>query len=332
MRSARTAWPFAAMASLALAQVLPMGCSSSGNIAGLTDTGGIRLVVFSSDRNQSVGQFDVMLWDVDEQTFRSVDRLNSPSASDRHPNLSSDGRFIAFQSERGSSQSDIYVYDRVNGTYVDVPGMNTSTPETEPIFTGDGLKLAYTQGSTARRIRLYNGQAKQLIPLPGLDTTGVVWSDEQPGPNQDGSLIAFVSTRNGNPDVFVYNRTQQRVLDLPVLRSGSDDIEPVMSPDGRLVVFSSNRGGGPGGGYDLYMYDFMDSTLRALPAVVNTVSDERHPAISANTNVIVFQSNRTDGLGKWDVWNFERSSNRVGQGAGYSSSADDVDPGVRWPY
>src|SRR6267142_1187560 len=45
------------------------GCSKGGSIAGLQDTGGIHLVVMSSDRNQSTGQYDVLLWDADSYQF-----------------------------------------------------------------------------------------------------------------------------------------------------------------------------------------------------------------------------------------------------------------------
>jgi len=307
------------------------GCSKGGSIAGLQDTGGIHLVVMSSDRNQSTGQYDVLLWDADSYQFRPTGRLNSPAAADRHPNLSPGGRFIAFTSDRGvGTSSDIYVYDRVNDSYVDVPGMNSAEPEIDPIFTGDGLSLAYARGAGVRRVRLYNGQTKQPVALAGLDTTGVSWSDEQPSPNQDASLIALVSTRNGTPDVYVYNRTQKRVLDIAALRSGADDVDPALTPDGLRLVFSSNRAGGTGG-YDLYEYNFADSTLREL-TVANSASDERHPAISVNGGVIMFQSDRAGGQGRWDVWNYERSSGHVGQHDGYDSPADDIEPGLRWPY
>ena len=40
-------------------------------------------------------------------------------------------------------------------------------------------------------------------PLPGLDTSGVAYSDYSPAPNFDGSLIAFVSTRD-DPQGEIY--------------------------------------------------------------------------------------------------------------------------------
>ena len=43
---------------------------------------------------------------------------------------------------------------------------------------------------------------------------------------------------------------------------------------------------------------------------------------------IVFQTNRIDGIGGWDIWNYDRSGGRVG--TGYSSGSDDIEPQLRW--
>ena len=57
-----------------------------------------------------------------------------------------DGRFIAFQINRGGGGGDdIEMYDRARSTFVDLPGLNTGLDETEPVFTGDGLKLCFVR-------------------------------------------------------------------------------------------------------------------------------------------------------------------------------------------
>lgn len=319
--------------SAALAALLALaaaGCSSdSGSVTGSGDAGGTRLVVFASDRGVATGQYDLYVWDADKIEFRDQRGLNTTFA-ERHPTISTDGRFIAFQSDRGLGTSDdIYMYDRYNAGFVSLPGLNTADAEAEPVFTGDGLRLAFAQGVTQRRIRLYDGQSKQLVPLPGLDTTGVAYGDWSPAPNRDGGLIAFVSDRNGTRDVFVYHRYQKRLLDLPQLRSGGNDEDPYLAPNGRFLVFSSDRGGS----YDLYLMEFAvrDTTLTPLTATNTALSDERNPVMSESGNVVVFQSNRADGIGGWDIWNHDRLSGQVGQGPGYSGATADIEPSVRWP-
>jgi Tol biopolymer transport system component len=93
-------------------------------------------------------------------------------------------------------------------------------------------------------------------------------------------------------------------------------------------VLASTRPGGSGG-YDLYLFDLTTRLFIPLPNI-NTVKDERKPSISADGSVIVFQSTRTGGLGKTDIWNYDRLSGSVGQALGESSVADDLDPCVLW--
>jgi Tol biopolymer transport system component len=321
------------------------GCSvaNNGSPTGTGDLAGLRLGVFASDRGHATGQYDIYLWDYDLLAFRAVPGLNYTSA-ERHPSLSSDGRFIAFQTNRGGGAGDdIEIYDRKAQGYVSLPGLNTANDESDPAFTGDGKKLCYAQGaqgSAFRRVKLYDGVTKAPIALPGIDVAGT-YSDYSPAPNFDGSLIAFVSTRNGNPDIFVYDRSRGMVLDGPELRaalvSAGDDVDPSFSTTARFLTFASNRAGSQGG-YDVYLLEFAvtqtrtDTLLRDVSAA-NGVADDRHPSVGDNGNIIVFQSNRGVGQGGWDLWNFDRTNVTVTQlGTGYNSTSDDIEPSIKWPY
>jgi Tol biopolymer transport system component len=327
----------------AIAAALLAGCSVSKGPTGIGDASGFRLGVFASDRGQPNGQYDIFLFDYDALTFKALTGLNS-TAAERHPSLSSDGRFIAFQVNRGTGASDdIVMYDRLltRGAFVDLPGLNTGDSETEPRFTGDGLKLCFVQGTTQRRVRLYDGQTKQLIPLPGLDTTAVTYSDYSPSPNNDGSIIAFVSDRSGNPDIYIYDRTHKAVRGGPkldqALRSGGEDVDPYLTSNGRFLAFSSTRSGTLGA-HDIYLLEMSpsgavpDTALRDI-VIANGSSEDRHPAVNETGYVIVFQSDRTGGQGRWDLLNFNRSNGQLGVGTtDYDSPADDIEPSIKWPY
>src|SRR2546430_2763033 len=113
-----------------------IGCSTKGNLTGFGDVSGNHLVVFASDRGLASGQYDVLLWDFDELSLKALPKLNS-TAAERQPTISSDGRFIAFESDHGTgTQADIYMYDRLRDDFVDLRGLNTADPESEPAFTG----------------------------------------------------------------------------------------------------------------------------------------------------------------------------------------------------
>jgi Tol biopolymer transport system component len=314
---------------------LAFGCGIGKNTTGTGDLTGNRLGVFASDRGQSAGQFDLYLWDYDYTTYHSLGPLNS-TAAERHPSLSSDGRFIAFQVNRGTGTGDdVEMFDRSKNSFIELPGLNGPYDDNEPTFTGDGLKLCYVQRDAVgrRHVRLYDGTTKAPVPLPGLDTTGVSYDDYSPSANRDGSIIAFVTDRAGTPDIYLYDRSRHQILDVPELRSGADDVDPHFSNGGQFLTFSSNRAGGVGG-FDLYLLEFSSfpvDTLLADVHAANSPLDERHPCVSDNGGVIVFQSNRADGLGRIDLWNFDRASGKVGQGSGYSSPSDDIEPSIKWP-
>ena len=326
-------------AFLALA-VLASGCGnatkSSKPVSG--DTGGMHLVVFASDRNRAAGQFDLYLYDLDAQGFRLISGINSPTVPDLHPAISSDGLVIAFESNAGGpTGSDILLYSRSLQQLIALPGVNTVADETEPSFTGDASRMAFTRlVGGKRRIFMVDGLGDTLVPLPGLDTPSTAFGDWAPSPNQSGSKIAFVSDRTGSPQVYVWDAATKSVLNLPLLLSAGNDVDPSLTPDGHYLCFASDRAGGAGG-YDLYLYNLVANTYVTLPTNVNpllsanSASNERHPAISRSGDAIVFESDRSNGLGKIDLWNLRISSSSVGQGTQESSTSDDIAPALLYP-
>lgn len=78
----------------------------------------------------------------------------------------------------------------------------------------------------------------------------------------DGSQIIFAAAQRnepGNSDIVVASATGTGTPQIPV-RSPSDDINPVFSPDGAYLAFSSNRGGA----YNIYIYRVSDGQLFQL--------------------------------------------------------------------
>ena len=316
----------AVAALLALAGAAP-GCGKKNTVA-VGDAGGAHLVVYASDRSQAPGNFDLYLYDLDASGFRLMVGINS-STPELHPTISSDGRFVAFQSDRGAgARSNIYLYDRIAQGFVTPSSVNTPADETEPAFTGDAHRLAFVRVVGGfQRIFVDDGSAHPdtLVALPGLDTTAT-FNDWAPSPNLDASVIAFVSDRNGAPDVFVWQRGLG-VRDIPALRSDSTDIEPSLSGDGRYVFFASNRTGGAGG-LDIWKYDLSAGGLEHLAA--NTAANERAPSSSYDGGVLVFQSDRSGGLGEWDIWNLVVATGTATQGVQESSAGDDIQPSLLW--
>src|SRR5919108_6084772 len=114
-------------------------------------------------------------------------------------------------------------------------------------------------------------------------------NDGEPAPSPDGRKIAFVSTRNGNRELYAMRSdgTNQRRL----TRNDAGDEWPDWSPDGR-IVFQSDRGGD----FDLYVVGADRAGVRRLTYLPG---DERTPAWSPDGSRIAFVGNRA---GSYDLY------------------------------
>ena len=76
---------------------------------------------------------DVFLYDRNASAFVTLSGLNS-TAEDTFPALSSDGRYLAFQSTRSDASgfSHVYLYDRNTSSFVDCPGLNSTYRDAAP--------------------------------------------------------------------------------------------------------------------------------------------------------------------------------------------------------
>lgn len=81
------------------------------------------------------------------------------------------------------------------------------------------------------------------------------------------------------------------------LNSAGEELNPAVSPDGRMLVFQGYRGGGFGDD-DLYLsrrtdYGWGDPKL--LPPPINTTDAEGHPRFSPDGRILFFSSDRGGG-------------------------------------
>jgi Tol biopolymer transport system component len=308
---------------LLFALALP-SCSKK-DTTGVTrcDNEGYDLIAFSSDRGHP-GQYDLYLFDAVQSAYRLLKDLNHPTASDSSPALSADGQLVAFVSARGTSGTDLYVYERLSCGFVSTPGLNGPGDETEPVFTGDTRRLAFVRDTLGhRRIRLVNGGSITYEALPGLDTLAA-FGDWSPAPDRTGDRIAFVSDREGGPHLYLYERAGRRVDSLSALRvPGARDLDPAMTPDGRYLCFASDRPGGRGG-FDLYLFDLTSQSFVSLPGI-NTARDERSPSVGRTCSYIAFQSDSSSSPGR-DVRYYSRAGKIVASPGQLSGTGDDLHP------
>jgi Tol biopolymer transport system component len=123
-------------------------------------------------------------------------------------------------------------------------------------------------------------------------------TEQSPQFSYDGRYLVFASDRNGQREIFLYDRTQGKVLPLPGLnRTRTWQDQPDISADGRYIIYVSEQSGKP----DIWLYD--RETLEAKNLTENLLGESRKPSISGNGRFIAFENNRS---GQWDVMLYDR--------------------------
>lgn len=111
-----------------------------------------------------------------------------------------------------------------------------------------------------------------------------------PTPRGGGERIAFVSSRDGNNEIYLMNTDGSEHTNLT--NHPADDSIPSWSQDGRYIAFESNRNGN----WEIYM---MNADGTNVTRLTDNSTDDRDPEWSPDGTHIVFHSNR-DGF--WGIW------------------------------
>ena len=102
--------------------------------------------------------------------------------------------------------------------------------------------------------------------------------------------IAFASTRDGNPEIYVMDTDRanlQRLTNNP-----HADISPSWSPDGKQIAFTSKRDGHVIDGFATYEIYVMDDDGRNPHNLTNHPEDDLYPSWSPDGKQIAFHSER----------------------------------------
>lgn len=206
------------------------------------------------------------------------------------PSISANGKIMFFAScinmegnygssdRKGYGSCDIFYSENINGKWskpVNVgPPINTQHWETQPSFSSDGKTLYFIRGYISR------GNIRQGdIYMSVLDENGRFSEPVKLGPN--------INTDEDEESVFIH-------------------------PDNQTLYFSS-RGHIGMGGLDIYMSKRQKDGSWG-PAVnlgypINTQNDENSLLVDPSGEIAYFASNRSDGYGGLDIYQFELPQN-----------------------
>jgi len=167
-------------------------------------------------------------------------QLTNGEWDDRNPVVSPDGKYIAFSSNRHGAW-DLYILELRTGGLRRLT--DTLAFEGHPTWSHDGLWLAcevYFEGNFNIWIIPVSGGPSpiQLTSHPAIDLSPS-WDH-----SGDGRRIAFVSYRDGDPDIFIadLDNPDNRFYNLTRTPEIAER-NPAFSPDGSRVAYSINSHG-----------------------------------------------------------------------------------------
>jgi TolB protein len=192
----------------------------------------------------------------------------------------SDAPGVASVAEDGTVTGTGFGHARVTAT---APGGKSATAD---VFVESELLLAGSRGGGGK-LQLYWVDRANLAELRrATPDTGQAMD---PAFSPDGSRIAFVSTRDGNPEIYVMDADGRQLV--RVTNDPLADGRPVFTADGAGLVFQSLRGGRLG----IYAAALDGTGLRPLAAD----SASQTPTLSPDGGTIAYASVRNKN---YDIW------------------------------
>ena len=211
-----------------------------------------RTIAFETNRD---GNFEIYLVDINGRDPR---RLTTSPADDRAPSWSPDGQRLVFLSDRDHPKRfDVYTM-RADGS--DIVRLTTDQTAWSPAFSPDGATIALQVGGDIELIPARGGALKRLTS-PAANGMSPAWAP-------DGQRLAFVTTRNGKPELYTMTPDGSNQQPLVSMASGAA-IDPRWSPDGSRIAFVYVADGTPGAGdaaqdYAIYSVELSTSKVTRI--------------------------------------------------------------------
>ena len=283
--------------ALALAS---LACSSAGNpIVFTSDVDGNREIFSLDPENAELvnltksagseyapslspdGSHIAFLYGDDEHNTLQVIALSTESDS-RTPVSKIDG---SHSNHRWSPSSDRLAYVVQNGGdpsahVADSDG--SSSMELTTINAHEVGGWSFDGSSVVFAVREGHGQGIYIRNPDGVNEVRLTdQSDYSPVWSPNSHKIAFVSERDGNPEIYVMNSDATELK--RITESGGKEYDIAWSPDGRKLAFTSDRDGNP----EIYVVDVREGEAHRLTR--NGVQDDQ-PVWSRDGKRIAFVS------------------------------------------
>jgi TolB protein len=232
------------------------------------------LIVLALDEGGNIHLFAYQPEEVGAGQPIPLTRLTYGPWDDINPAISTDGKTIAFSSNR-SGYWDIYLLDLGSGGITRLT--DTLAYEGAPAWSPDNKWLVY-EAYSADNLELKIQSV--LTPEETIQLTNNAAADFSPAWSPQGREIAFVSNQSGEDEIWLANLDKsedQRFLDISQ-DPNRKDTHPAWSPDGESLIWVSEQDG------------IRNLFLQKLPLGEDTVITTAPP------------ERKNLGSGDWPVW------------------------------
>jgi len=207
------------------------------------------------------------------------------------------------------------IFTRLGNGYVDLYGMDVNGHNLQLLTTSyafddwgnwssDTFKIVFqsdripdTTYTPRFQIYVMNSDGSSVgqltFPDPARDSTGHIkdtTSNFHPVWSPDGTKIAFASSRDTNPEIYVMDPNGSNIVRLT--HDGAEDGQPAWSPDGSKIAFATNRDGNN----EIYV---MNANGSGQVDLTNNAASDLTPAWSPDGTKIAFQSDRQTDYAVW---------------------------------
>ena len=227
---------------------------------------------------------------------------NSATSQETHPAWSPDSTKIAFGCQIDGIYWEICVIN-ADGTGLTRFTNNTSG-DSAPVWSPDDTKIAFEcwrDDSWEICVMNTDGSGQtNLTNSPHNGNGSLSGEDLQPTWSPDSAKIAFMSRRDGNPEIYMMNADGSGLTNLT--NNAAGDEHPVWSPDGTKIAFVSRRDGNQ----EIYV---MNADGTGQTRLTNNAVRDDYPAWSPDSEKIAFDSNaeiyvmNADGTGLTNLTN-----------------------------
>ncbi|HMB71275.1 MAG TPA: Ig-like domain-containing protein [bacterium] len=217
---------------------------------------------------------------------RTLTQLTNNPLADENPAWSPDGSRIAFQSQNGSTQYDLWV--------MDADGQNPAAltqdvnEDRNPAWSPDGTMIAF-DSDRAGTFDIW------LLPLAGGEPAATPLTfgnldDVQPAWSPGGTLVYFASDRGVGTSFNVWRQPATGGgLAVQVTAFAEDDTAPALSGDGARLAFASRLNFSTDHIYTMFVGD-----VNVAPLTGDTGFTEADPAWLPGSRTVFFT--RDDGV------------------------------------